>query len=492
MPSPTKPSLTPRPASPAAKPVAPAAKPAQGAKPAAKPGAPVAKPVAPAAKPAAGPAQRDPGDRLAFSEAVAAAKATWTFPRAVETSPPGFAVNLANVRHVAKKNNSDEWEEGYAERKAEGKTGARSYEEMKADKLKYGRDRKASQEVAANYLLEVAGVKQLPAAQAEAYRRVAQAVAGDPMARLALQKLLFNGELPGEPAHDGKAFLTQLDGLLSSPLMPGLDATELAGNLIQEAAEPTAIQQGFVRTCAATTCQIQLAKRWPAEYARLVVGLASPKGEVAMANGEALTRKPFAKTERDRADTGRLFQDALMEHANGPDEAYDVDADKNVNLKDPSRFAGSGLGPADMDRALRALWGDRTTFSAVEAGDWGVEACLVATEGALKLGKDVPSGFTWGEDEDPIKRMMSGHAVLITGMDAEGVTVANPHGAVQKMPLAAFKERIRTVHVPNELAPQGPVQPSWQRKKPEAPKPVVPEAPKPEAPQPASPEAAKP
>lgn len=478
-PSPAKPSLGPRPTAPVK---APVAKPVS---------APKAAPVAPA-----GPAPRDPGDHMAFSKAVEAAKETWTFNPALETTAPGFATTLRNARHVAKEKNSDEWEEGYAVRTAAGKTGPRSLEEMAANKLKYGRDRKAGQEVAANYALETAAVKKLPSELQAPYGRVAKALAADPMARLALQKLLFNGELPGQTAHDGKGMLSHWDALLASPVVAGVEATALVGNLVQEVAEPTAIQQGYVRTCAATTCQIQMARAWPAEYVRLVAGLASPKGEVAMASGETLTRKPFAKWDADRANTGRLFQDAVMEYANGPDEGYDVDKDKNVNLKDPAKFAGSGLTPTEVARALRGLWGETARFSAVEAEDWGVEACLVAAEGALKLGKDVPSGFTWGEDEDPIKKMMSGHAVLITEIKADSVTVANPHGALQQMPMAAFKERIRTVHVPNEFAPQGPVQPSWQRKKPAAPAPVLPPSPaapaSPKADAPAEPKPATP
>lgn len=443
------------------------------------PKAPKASPkAAPApAKPAGaeGPAPRLPGDALALKGAVEAARATWTFERPIETEGSSFAPTVANRRHVAKRGNEDASTEARAILEAQRPGQKVPFEEVWALKAKVGRDDRAAKEVAANFAIELKASKALPGDQPAAYARVAHALKGEPMARLGLQKLLLNGELPGQAAHGGASMLAMWDRLLATPLAEGLSGSELVAATVLEIAEPTAIQQGWVRTCTATSLQIDLAMRWPAEYLRLVAGLASPKGEVATASGAKLQREPFAKYSNDRSASSRLFQDAVIELGNGPEKDYDPNTDSNLEAK-PSilPFPSSGLGTQELSAALQAIWGEKADFVPIEEDVVGAQACLGAAKACLAGGRNVPAAFTWAEEGvRGIQRARSGHQVLLIGHGAEGFRIANPHGAEQLMKEDDFLKRIRDVHVPKALVPKeappkdappplGPRPPEWK------------------------------
>lgn len=161
---------------------------------------------------------------------------------------------------------------------------------------------------------EMVGLAKLPAAQRPLYQQLTQALAGLPQARLGLSYLVVTGQLTGTTrSADGKDLLTTLLDATRAPLVAGIDRMQLLDELIKDVARPTIIAQGARRERAAIAVQLRLATRLPAEYVRLVVGLASPEGRVKLASGTMAFRAPGSEKPgvKDLAIPARLLQGYL-------------------------------------------------------------------------------------------------------------------------------------------------------------------------------------
>lgn len=311
-------------------------------------------------------------------------------------------------------------------------------------------DRMALGQMEANRALEKAALQELPAGARQQYEDVARRLEQDPQAGLALQILLLEGKLTHGPrAEDGDDLLTSLHELATHPAAEGIDREALVGDVVQELATPSAIAQKNRGTCTATTLQIKLALERPAEYARLVAGLASPTGEVQMANGDTLRREPGTGTGAQlqaqyqgkpvmihdlRSVSSQLWQPALMQYGYGPDHDYDNRTD--------TVSGGAAPGVSMVNRMASGLSGQEATFvrSWREEGGQQVDnrdAVLAALRREVAQ-RPVAAGIVWGEQDRP-----GGHEILVTRMDAERVYFDNPHGIEESMALAEFKDRLQ-------------------------------------------------
>ena len=293
----------------------------------------------------------------------------------------------------------------------------------------------AETQLEANAELEEARLAGLTEEDRASYDAVKQRCldAGDPVAALALQTMLFEGKLPGEVDRAGEG--TTLDHLAalgdeSTELAAGVDRDQLVCDLVQELATPSAIDQGGKGTCAPTTIAIQLALENPAEYARITAGLASPGGEVVLAGGQTLKREFL--TARDdgsrRSAVQRLMAPAFMEMANG-DENY-------VNRTDD----GSGATSEELDVLYEAVMGrpmSNAYFDTDEERAGGMD--IIDTQ--LRAGATIPAGLEWDGGY---------HKVLVTGTETvdgqEYVTYINPWGREERMPREDFEARLTNVN----------------------------------------------
>jgi hypothetical protein len=290
----------------------------------------------------------------------------------------------------------------------------------------------------ANRSLEEQALSQLPPEAQAQYRKVAAGLAADPQARLALQLLLVDGKLPGAPsAANGDNLLAGLAKLVEQAVYPGMDRAELLGDLVQEIAFPSAINQGPVLTCTVTAMQIKLAMENPAEYVRLVSGLASPEGKVALANGVVIERKAGIEGEESlRSMSSRLLAPALMEYGDGADYTYDPKTDLHYD-KNGKAFNPGLVGP-EIERAWEGLFGKPATQINVPPAK--------PEEAAQQVADQVASGGTVvvGLRQDA----GGGHAVLVTGVRDGRVYYTNPFGYEESMPLAEFEARLYTAVLP--------------------------------------------
>ncbi len=162
----------------------------------------------------------------------------------------------------------------------------------------------------------------------------------------------------------GGALAGTLEALERGPVAPGLlespGRERLVGELVLNLADPGRINQGLKGTCAAACVERHLAVSAPAEYGRLIFGLAAPPGEVALRGGGLLVRDErslrWAPGEAARSPVSRLLQAAAMEFAY-PELDYRNLEDGYLDPR--GRRLASGLGLDAFDRLLEAATGQR-------------------------------------------------------------------------------------------------------------------------------------
>lgn len=297
----------------------------------------------------------------------------------------------------------------------------------------------ANAQIAANRDLETAARADLTPDQQKAYDRVAALTAGDPPARLALQVLLMEGTLTkGKPSKDGKDLLGELDRLAQQPVHAAIDRKALVSDLVQELAAPSSISQQNRATCIYTSLQIQLASQQPAEYARLVGGLASPKGQVKLANGDTMSRYRNAEKADDtnRSISTRLWTTGLMGYAAAPSVR---------NRKDVVIDADAGV--VSYYKVLEGLGGKAQPFEGLNPMNLRdkIDQVVDQFKQLTDQGKPVRVSLDWGEGGQEHAL----HEVMLTGISGDRAFYNNPWGTQESMALGEFKERL--VGVPHQV-----------------------------------------
>lgn len=182
----------------------------------------------------------------------------------------------------------------------------------------------------------------------------------------ALAALWRRGTL-GAVAADGKTLGEHLLDFTESPIQQSIaevpGRVRLVGEVVRNIAYPGRINQGLKGTCAVTCVEIFVAERLPAEYARYVIGLASPEGGLALKAGDALERDEdvlrWHGAEGHRSPASRLMQVAFMEFAY-PELDYQNLVDGHIEHGErENKNTGTGVGLDEFDRLLEAVTGER-------------------------------------------------------------------------------------------------------------------------------------
>ncbi|HEY9857578.1 MAG TPA: hypothetical protein V6D05_17670 [Stenomitos sp.] len=231
----------------------------------------------------------------------------------------------------------------------------------------------------------------------------------------------------------------RLRTLATQPLAEGIDRRLLLLTALRELADPERISQGNRETCAATVVQAKLAEDDPAEYLRLLSGLASPAGQVTLANGETLRRDPDWQLDVGRSLTGNLIQPAFMQFATG---SYDNRTDTRAT--DTGR--GKGLYAQEQTRLLNAVSGASNTAV------FGNSPLVLDTiQQALARGQSVPV---------VLAGTAQAHSVLVERIQDGKVTVLDPSGQRRTLGLEAFIARLESASLPRTLVPAALLQAS--------------------------------
>lgn len=188
--------------------------------------------------------------------------------------------------------------------------------------------------------------------------------------------------------------------------------------------------------------QIKLAMENPAEYTRLVTGLASVLGDVQLANGDTIKRE--TAHDDDRSMPSKLLQPAFMEYANGGDSYDDTKGDMGESHHDGflpwDNDDYSGLTGDHVDRLMDGINGESL---AQETGndDDVIDRIRETTDNGIA----VPVDLNWG-GRDENGNTHGGHKVLVTKLEGDRVYYNNPWGQQESMDLAEFQGRLKNSH----------------------------------------------
>ena len=282
-----------------------------------------------------------------------------------------------------------------------------------------------------NLSQEVALLLKLSPEQQGRYEKVVHALpATDPEARLALQHLILDGKLL-----EG-SLLDNLAKLADQRLEENIDRGELLSDVVQEVENPVCIAQEGKGTCGASTVQIMLVSENPAEYVRLVSGLASPEGKASLANGEVIARKPGTEMEDGalRTVSTRLLVPAFMEYGNGM-ATYDNEKDKSSLMG----FDYPGLTYGDFERLAEGVL--NRSFEVKKSGLFDdAEALLKQVAKLASPARHVPLVIDYPGQ--------GFHAVQVTEVKDGKVNYINPQGSRESLGEEAFRNKLEGVLLP--------------------------------------------
>lgn len=283
----------------------------------------------------------------------------------------------------------------------------------------------ANAQLARNGELETAALAQLSTQERSQYLRVQRQLSDDPVAKLALQAMLFEGKL------SGGELLTNLSKLTTQKLGEGVDRARLIADVVQEVATPTCINQQDKNTCVATAATIQLVLQNPAEYVRLISGLASPEATVTTLGGDVLKVEGTPDSASQRTMSAQLLTPALMELGNG---IFNYDEASDTTQYGP--FGQPGLLAFGADIVAASITGKNYTWVQTMGPLKGMTMDAIVAQ--LEKGNTVLAGINY--------QGLGGHELLVTGMETrdgkEYVRVINPWGREELIHREQFQENL--------------------------------------------------
>lgn len=271
----------------------------------------------------------------------------------------------------------------------------------------------------------------LTSGQFSDFLAVEKAVAGDPQATQDLHEMLFQGLLPGDKSADGRNTLAILAELAdpNTPLQPGLEDQRgaILGSLLHDINHPEQIQQDpDSPECAAAIFANVMATGNPAEYARIIAGLAQ-HGEVTIdspmmaAVKQALGIEPntlklqggtqsLAGGEGGTSATQQLFGPAFMQAAQEGEGLFGLikralGLDGGVTGEQFMQILNMGQGP-DWDMFLLPP-----------------DDVELTPEQQKELEETTTQMLETATPENPVLVNIDGHWIKVTGVNPDGSLV---------------------------------------------------------------------
>ncbi|MCA2979428.1 MAG: hypothetical protein INH37_14210 [Myxococcaceae bacterium] len=251
----------------------------------------------------------------------------------------------------------------------------------------------------------------------------------------------------------GHTLLSNLAALASQPLHASLaghtSTEELLEGVLTDVMNPNRIEQGTAATCTVASMQFELVADEPAEYARLMAGLAGASGVVKMRGGGDLRLGPGDADPRGRSGRSAsqaLFQSAAMEYANGRFANYDPVLGVTVDARRGQERLG--LKPADQQALLEKLFGVK----------YSIDRLFSEAEGAKALERLQGWDATGARNRPIVVDLDQGkfnHAVTLESVTRERVTFRDPYGVLRSMPASTFPKVAVAVHLPTDVKRNG-------------------------------------
>jgi hypothetical protein len=242
----------------------------------------------------------------------------------------------------------------------------------------------------------------------------------------------------------GGTLVSNLAQIATQPLNAGLykdtSTSEVLDDVLRDVVNPNRIDQGTSDTCTVTSMQWELVNDSPAEYARLMSGLAGPQGKATMMGGGTLKTSPgdaSLNSAYDRTVSSQLFQSAAMDDGNGND-VYDPVKDKSTKA-DGTVY--QGLDPQQQTHILGQLFGIK----------YSVHNLYSPAEGQKVL--DSLQGFDASKQVNrpvllEIDQGKLNHTVTLEKVTTDKVFFRDPYGLMRSMPASAFPTAVVGIHQP--------------------------------------------
>lgn len=305
--------------------------------------------------------------------------------------------------------------------------------------------RQATQQLQANQAAEQTALATLSTSEQQQYVALKKTAGTNVMAARALQAMLIDGRLTRQKDLLGNnTLLGNLATLNSEPLASGVDRQTVVTDVICEAENPVRIDQQAKGTCGATTATILLIRKDPAEYARLIAGVASPDGTVKLKGGATVSRVSDWQATNDggRTMSCRLLQPALMNLGEFPLTHYD-------NTKDYAYLGpialpfDSGLINGAEAKLDTQLTGQH--YSSHSIIRWNRDSVWNGLKDALSKGQGpIPVSIDWNVGDGP-----GGHFVQVDKVENGQVYITNPWGDRETFSESEFKAHLEGTMTPS-------------------------------------------
>ena len=216
--------------------------------------------------------------------------------------------------------------------------------------------------------------------------------------------------------------------------------------MLLDVTNPNRIDQGTAPTCTVTSMQFELVADEPAEYARLMAGLAGPerrgddegRSDLVLGRGDG-----DARARDDRSVSQAIFQTAAMEYGNGKSADFDPIAGKSTDAATGETYAG--LGRRRSRRRSSGSSSASTTAPTVLHGER-------RRQGARRAGRaSTPPGRSNRPIILDIDQGDINHAVTLEKVDAGRVYFRDPYGVLRSIPDELFPKYVVAMHRPADL-----------------------------------------
>lgn len=242
----------------------------------------------------------------------------------------------------------------------------------------------------------------------------------------AVDKLLIDGRLESSLDAEGESLIKNLADLCDDREIPRSHQNDVIGWTVTHLAYPSQsfTQVKGVGTCAPTVLAYDLAEEKPAEFVRLVNGLASKDRQVTLADGQVMERAVGSIEGRLSSGTpvARMLQGSFMNFA-GPGEEYRIQEGKFEDSEE------TGLAADFVEKLFEAVENReldiRTSFSAEE-----MRVALATVDDSL------PVVVRWTKEKKDGEITHAYHMVLVKAQDDQYVEFRNPWGKTADHALA--------------------------------------------------------
>lgn len=245
-------------------------------------------------------------------------------------------------------------------------------------------------------------------------------------------KIMGNGRLTNRD-RQGQTTLQHLDQLDRQKVPSQVDKPTAYRELVANLAEPGIISQRDRGTCAPTSVEYQHSKNQPSDYARVVTGLLSEKGEVRMNNGDTLVRNAsgLGHDNSGRTSVDRIYQSSMMEYGNGDKLTYNNATDQHI--KADGTVSHEGMFSGEKQRSLHAVTGQAqeiTGYDNNKTGIFGIKRFTLERDmqHELREGRNPSVSMVW--DTNPGARDRN-HALTVDRIDGDYVYLRNPWGVTE-------------------------------------------------------------